>query len=900
MKLSTAIGLLGAAGHVLAAPTWPSEIDELEEIMFQLTSFRARKFAGTVSPCTNEASGPGRQNAAEWLRTAFHDMATANTFFDIGGLDGSLQYELNSGENTGPGHKTTLEFMSTFLSKRSSLADLIALGVYTSVRSCGGPAVPFRAGRIDATERGPTGVPQPQNSILTFQQQFERIGFTNEEMIQVTACGHTLGGVHSQEFPDIVPPGRFENDNAGLDGSVAVFDNKVVTEYLNGSTANPLVIGPAVNINKHSDFKVYNSDGNATMEALADADTFQNVCKLVLQKMIDVVPANVALTDPIEPYLVKPVNLQLSLATGGTSLRFTGFIRVKTTDLPEDNIETVVLTYKDREGGSNCGSGSCIITTTVQGVGQGFDDTFAFFPIDANIPASSGISSFTVTINQVDGTSESFDNNGEGYPVQDGVLLQVPQSCLLGSSGALTIVAAVRNDRVGEGVEAVVSYKVPQTRSPVPLLEEASITLEKGRCVGGYTLFSAPYTIPGGLAYESRIDLKSGDLVDSFRSVNDIGGTCRPFTNPAVCGVAASGSASSDIASSTTLSALPSTTVTSTSTSTAPVASPFHREAVGGYELVSCWREGVGARALSGDSFADDEMTLEKCEEHCKAFAYWGTEYGRECYCGNSLSSSSRAAPIEDCNMVCGGDASQYCGAGNRLELYSTTASIPPPSSTSSVPVPTPVHKDVVGKYNLVGCWKEGVGGRALAGPSTASADMTNEKCATFCDSFKYFGTEYSSECYCGNFVASSSEVAPLEECNMPCAGDNSEFCGAGNRLELYMDPNATGGAPEQPAAAGDFVWLGCQTEATASRALSGPSTADDAMTNDVCAEFCTDYEYFGTEYSRECYCGNELSEESAVAPETECQMVCSGSGVQYCGGPSRLSTYKKQEPADK
>ncbi|KKK56980.1 hypothetical protein LCGC14_3059080, partial [marine sediment metagenome] len=48
-----------------------------------------------------------------------------------------------------------------------------------------------------------------------------------------------------------------------------------------------------------------------------------------------------------------------------------------------------------------------------------------------------GISSFTVTINYVDGSSEIYDNNGESYPIQDAVILQLPQSCLLGSSGAL-------------------------------------------------------------------------------------------------------------------------------------------------------------------------------------------------------------------------------------------------------------------------------------------------------------------------------------------------------------------------------------------------------------------------------------------------------------------------------
>jgi hypothetical protein len=655
MKLSSALSILCAAVRCASAdPTWPSDIDELEEVMFQLTSFRARKFSGSVSPCTNQASGPGRHNAAEWLRTAFHDMSTANTFFGTGGLDGSLQYELTNGENTGPGHQTTLKFMAPFFNKKASLADLLALGVYISVRSCGGPAVPFRAGRVDAFEKGPVGVPQPQNTVLTFQQQFERMGFTNEEMIQVTACGHTIGGVHAQEFPDIVPVGSHENDMQGLDGTVAVFDNKVVTEYLDGTSSNPLVVGPAVRVNKHSDFKVYNSDGNATMEALVDAVTFQDVCKTVLQKMIDVVPSGVVLSDPIVAYRIKPVNLQLSLATGGTSLRFTGFIRVKTTDLPLTDISNVAVTYKNRAGGSQCGSGSCTITSAVQGVGRGFDDSFAFFPIDASIPAASGISSFIVTINHVDGTKKTFDNNGESYPVQDGVVLQVPQSCLLGSSGALTVVAAVRNDRVGEGAQAVVSYKMPQAKSPVPLLQEATVPLVKGRCVGGYTLFSGNFTVPGGMAYESRIDVNNGDLSDSFRSVNDIGGTCRPLANPATCGAAETSiSASEPAASSTTSKAASSTTSTavgstssgttsaasitssssssSSASSSSPVPSPYRRETVGGYQLVSCWTEGAGARALGDDSLADDEMTLDRCEEYCSEYVYWGTEYGREC-----------------------------------------------------------------------------------------------------------------------------------------------------------------------------------------------------------------------------------------------------------------------------
>lgn len=159
--------------------------------MYQVTGFKSRGFGGTVIPCSSQASGPGRQNAAEWLRTGFHDMATRNVLTGKGGLDGSLQFEVGRGENTGPGFKTTLKFMSDYYTNRSSVADLIALGVYYSVRSCGGPAIPIRGGRIDATAAGDIGVPQPENSLYSFQQRFLGMGFDNTEMVQMTACVST-------------------------------------------------------------------------------------------------------------------------------------------------------------------------------------------------------------------------------------------------------------------------------------------------------------------------------------------------------------------------------------------------------------------------------------------------------------------------------------------------------------------------------------------------------------------------------------------------------------------------------------------------------------------------------------------------------------------------------------
>lgn len=301
-------------------------------------------------------------------------MAPHNRYFGTGGVDGSLQFELDNGENTGPGHRTTLEFYANYFSSRSSMADLIAAGVYASVRSCGGPAVPLRLGRKDATSAGNPGVPQPQNSAFSFRSQFDRMGFTQTEMIQLVACGHTLGSVHSTEFPQIVPASVGQ---IPFDSSNTEFDNKIATEYVSGATTNPLVVGASVGAGRNSDFKVYNIDGNATITTLTDPTTFRNTCQAMLQKMIDVVPDGVTLTEPIAPYAVKPVDMQLTLNSGGTTFLLTGSIRVRTTELPASSIQNVVLTWKDRNGGDSCGSSAtCSTTATLQGVSTGFDDTF--------------------------------------------------------------------------------------------------------------------------------------------------------------------------------------------------------------------------------------------------------------------------------------------------------------------------------------------------------------------------------------------------------------------------------------------------------------------------------------------------------------------------------------------
>lgn len=353
-----------------AAPTWPSSMDELEDIMFLSTGYQARGFAEPVTPCTS-AGAEGFITAAQWLRMAFHDMGTANVFTGVGGLDASIVFEMSFGSNNSPGFNVSLQQLAPYFSSRSSMSDLIALSVYTSVRGCGGPVVSIRTGRIDATAQGPNPdvfLPQPQNSLFTFESQFQRLGFNTTQMIAVVACGHTLGQVHSSTFPQIATSGPKD-----LDSTPAVFDEKVASEYLGGTTPDLLVVGPS---GFDSDLRVFAGDGNVTINSMATSAGFNSMCSTVLQQMIEVVPSGVTLTNPIVPYDIKPSALQLTLLNGGTAFSFTGEIRIRTTTLPANQIASVQLVYMDRNGGSECGSGGCTISSSYVGNSAGFDDSF--------------------------------------------------------------------------------------------------------------------------------------------------------------------------------------------------------------------------------------------------------------------------------------------------------------------------------------------------------------------------------------------------------------------------------------------------------------------------------------------------------------------------------------------
>ena len=120
--------------------------------------------------------------------------------------------------------------------------------------------------------------------------------------------------------------------------------------------------------------------------------------------------------------------------------------------------------------------------------------------------------------------------------------------------------------------------------------------------------------------------------------------------------------------------------------------------------------------------------------------------------------------------------------------------------------------------------------------------------------------------------------------------------------------PTSTGTSGPLPytdlAASKGFAFVGCSPEARRAddglgRTLTGASLAQDGMTNEVCLDFCRakGYAYAGTEYRRECYCGNSVAPtrqpKTTLVSLKDCSLTCLGNTAQYCGGQSWLSLYR-------
>ncbi|KAF9077113.1 heme peroxidase [Rhodocollybia butyracea] len=472
--------------------------------------------------------------AAQWLRIAYHDMSTHDIDNGLGGLDASIQFELDRPQNVGEGMAASLNDFSEVLinSPFFGTADVIALGAILAVATCGGPFIPFRAGRIDATVAGPATVPQPQESLATHTEDFRQMGFNATEMITLVACGHTLGGVRQVDFPDIIA----DSEEAFVDfDTTPAFDNTIssVSEYLQNTTQNVLVVGP--NVTTRSDFRIFSSDGNATMQSLLDSNTFTQTCADLLERMINTVPSDVTLTQAIS----EPFNYVVSeplFSYRNDTLSMATTLRV----LNASSSATVTLFWADREG-SFCPSTGCSVESSGSeqvlfdinfvGVDVGTAERYQF---NATINGATSISKFWFEIDNNDGSSPiTIDNNGAGLVIQQDSLF-VDNSRSAGFSLPApsfktfnTIVVAVRGDATATASIIVFDPFSPNTAPPfLPVVSTVDLVLDETNPPDGDFTFFA-----GNISRTANfLDLTATSAGTTYTQINfDLSVTDFPF-----------------------------------------------------------------------------------------------------------------------------------------------------------------------------------------------------------------------------------------------------------------------------------------------------------------------------------------------------------------------------------
>lgn len=290
--------------------------------------------------------------------------------------------------------------------------------------------------------------------------------------------------------------------------------------------------------------------------------------------------------------------------------------------------------------------------------------------------------------------------------------------------------------------------------------------------------------------------------------------------------------------------------------------------------------------------------------------------------------------------MVCGGDSTELCGAGNRLSVYvlNGTSVITPSSLTAtaivtstSVSDPTSSATGFPSGWTSQGCWVDGANGRILSHQQADNQQNTLQSCVATCAAAGYTiaGTEYGVECHCDNFVYNGGSLAASQsDCNVACPGDLSEDCGAGSRISMYSKGTPQVYAPPAAQKSGlptGWAYQGCLQDNIASNEDPNqilptfPYMAWDNSTSNnplECINRCQEYGYnaAGLEYGSQCFCGDVANIYVASAPststdpdniqyytrsavpqnytESQCDSACAGYSQYLCGSGNRLTWY--------
>lgn len=346
----------------------------------------------------------------------------------------------------------------------------------------------------------------------------------------------------------------------------------------------------------------------------------------------------------------------------------------------------------------------------------------------------------------------------------------------------------------------------------------------------------------------------------------------------------------------------------------APPPPPETVPSVGLWQSLGCYSDG-NVRTLGFGVNTDGPNTIESCTEACFNAGYplAGAEYSVQCFCGSSFAAGAGPTPLSDCNMVCAGNSSEFCGGPNRLNVYNYTGSLPSGPSNpgggngggggggagSGV---SPVESGLPTGWTYAACYVDNAFGRIFQTQLPDDPNLTVESCVSSCNSqnFTLAGMEFSTQCFCGDELINGAVEGSEADCSMGCGGNANEACGGPNRLSVYTSTGNVTALPvpvaQNTSLPGNWKYQGCIHENTTTRVfpyqlILPNNSAETCLTQ--CAAF--GYSAAGMEFADECYCGDVedfTNNSPGLAAESDCNIACSGDPIHICGGANRLSYY--------
>jgi hypothetical protein len=257
--------------------------------------------------------------------------------------------------------------------------------------------------------------------------------------------------------------------------------------------------------------------------------------------------------------------------------------------------------------------------------------------------------------------------------VINGVLAQLPGDNPLGQWGIAPNVTTPASSPVSSGgsgttPDSVANSAVGTSSTPEATPPTISVVDESGSNTV-YTSYVTNYiTIWTTCAVTSPSPTSVSSSLSPTLSPTSMSSSLSPTLSPT-----SMSSSLSPTLSPTSMSSSLSPTLSPTSVSSTSVSSSLGTAIVSGWAYTGCYSDSLSTRVLTGIEFADigiHEVTSTNCIDYCNTAGYSvaGTEYGGQCFCDNSISSSELAAT--DCDMPCEGDSTETCGGSLALSVY--------------------------------------------------------------------------------------------------------------------------------------------------------------------------------------------------------------------------------------